>query len=165
MHKLLHVPHMHNPTSPGLSPHSQRMLHISSLLAIGVVDDQGRPWTNVLGGEPGFARSFGQSIVGVQSLADLRHDPVMSILFSTKQEDVQGRQVRDFSALGIHLATRDRVKLQGKVLAAGSKGGDQTSEHAVGETQIALSITGSIGKAHPVDASVAQSARQLSKIP
>ena len=122
MHKLLHVPYQDNPTRPGLSAHAQRLLHLSSLLAVGVVDNDGRPWTTVLGGEPGFARSIGQSIIGVKGIADHKHDPVVqALLQGEKQKTLNdgSKAAKDFSALGLHLATRDRVKLQGKVLGTG----------------------------------------------
>jgi len=59
MHSLLHVPNSDNPTTPGMSPHATLLLHISTSLAIGTLDDDGRPWTTLFGGEPGFARSLG----------------------------------------------------------------------------------------------------------
>ena len=42
---LLHVPDGHNPTSPGLSPYAMRILNISSLLLIDLLDAEGRPST------------------------------------------------------------------------------------------------------------------------
>ena len=153
MRLLLHVPFGENPTSPGLSPHAKRLLHISSLLAIGTLDDQGRPWTTLLGGEPGFARSLGQSIVGVKTLVDRKFDPVIGLLLGDKQdgevheEKGEGRLV---SALGIHLATRDRVKLSGK-LVAGALGHHgptikaDEDESGAAEVQLVLAIQKSLG--------------------
>lgn len=43
MHHMLHVPARENPTSQGLTPHGVRILHMSSLLALATLDDQGRP--------------------------------------------------------------------------------------------------------------------------
>ena len=63
--RLLHVPIQDNPTFPGLGPDAIRLLHFSSLIAVGTIDSEGRPWTTLLGGEPGFARSLGQSIIGI----------------------------------------------------------------------------------------------------
>ena len=165
MNRLLHVPDMYNPTQPGLGPHAQRLLHISSLFAIGIVDDQGRPWTNVLGGEPGFARSIGKSIIGVSALADLKYDPVLSVLLGKKaDQEAQDGPARDFSALGIHLASRDRVKLQGKVVAIENANGDESSENDVGEFQAAFAITGSIGRTCFQQSECTESSRQLSKV-
>ena len=144
MHKILHVPPQGNPTRPGLSPHAQRLLHLSSLLAVGLVDDQGRPWTTVLGGEPGFARSLGQSIVGVRVLADAKYDPVIEAL-SVKNRAIEGvsdqAKATDFAALGLHLASRDRVKLHGKIVASDIADGD---DH-VAQVQAAFLVTGSLG--------------------
>ena len=152
MHKLLRVPHLDNPTTPGLSAHAQRLLHLSSLLAIGIVDDEGRPWTTILGGEQGFARSLGQSIVGVKAVTDHQFDPVLSVLLKndkSKSTVEGGQNGKDFSALGIHLATRDRVKLQGKMLAGGAVGNTNESkdqQQASSEIQMVFAIAGSLGR-------------------
>ena len=120
MRALLHVPDGDNPTSPGLNPYARRLLHISSLLAIGTLDANGRPWSTLLAGEPGFARSLGQSVIGVKTLVDGRFDPVIGHLLGDKadgevhEDEGNGQLV---SALGLHLATRDRVKLSGKMVA------------------------------------------------
>ncbi|KAL9127131.1 MAG: hypothetical protein Q9217_003939 [Psora testacea] len=151
MHKLLHVPNQHNPTKPGLSAHAQRLLHISSLFALGILDDQGRPWTTLLGGQPGFARSLGQSIVGLKTVAARRYDPVLDILLrptQTAKEAEAGNFPKDFSALGIHLATRDRIKLLGRMLAGGTVGNgseDKGSQSDVAEIQLIFAIEGSLG--------------------
>lgn len=146
MHDLLHVPEQVNPTQPGLSAHAQRLLHLSTLVALGTVDREGRPWTTLLGGEEGFARSLGQSIVGIKAVTDIEHDPVLrSILQATKARSPgtgsPDAEYQDFSALGLHLATRNRVKLQGKLVGAGVVGPSDD----VGEVQIALAISGSLG--------------------
>ncbi|KAG8532729.1 uncharacterized protein KY384_002606 [Bacidia gigantensis] len=151
MQKKLHVPFQYNPTSHGLSPHSQRLLHGSSLLAIGALDDQGQLWTTVLAGKQGFARSLGQSIVGVKALADVKYDPVVDALFGKdKFEGAASDQVqgKDFAALGIHLATRDRVKLQGQMIGTAIGGSDASGNKTakeIAEIQLALAITGSLG--------------------
>ena len=152
MHNLLHVPPQDNPTRPGLSAHAQRLLHLSSLLAVGTVDDCGQPWTTLLGGEPGFARSLGQSIVGVKALADYRYDPVLQILLDHQQGERIGdfqKASKDFSALGIHLASRDRVKLLGKSLASGKVGkGSENGQSGLiaGEVQMVFAVEGSLGR-------------------
>ena len=153
MHSLLHVPNRDNPTSPGLAPYAKRLLHISSLLAIGTLDAEGRPWTTLLGGEPGFARSLGQSIVGVKTLVDRKFDPVIRHLLGDKQdgevleEKADGRLV---SALGIHLATRERVKLSGIMVAGalenlGSSSAPDEDRSGAAEVQLVFAIQQSIG--------------------
>ena len=153
MRSLLHVPAGDNPTSPGLSPHARRLLHISSLLAIGTLDTEGRPWTTLLGGEPGFARSLGQSIVGVKTLVDRKFDPVIRLLLGDKEDGEVHEETGDgrvVSALGIHLATRDRIKLSGKMVAGAlghhrptSEAGEDESGAA--EVQLVLAIQQSLG--------------------
>ena len=144
MRSLLHVPDGDNPTSPGLSPYAKRLLHVSSLLAVGTLDDGGRPWTTLLGGKPDFARSLGQSIIGVKTLVDRKYDPVIEILLSDKkdrqvyEEEGQGRSI---SALALHLATRNRVKLSGKMIAGAlAKHGPtpEADEDGSGATEVQL---------------------------
>ena len=153
MRSLLHVPNGDNPTSPGLSPYAKTLLHISSILALGTLDADGRPWTTLLGGEPGFVRSLGQSIVGVKTLADRRFDPVIGLLLGDKEDgEVHGGEGngRVVSALGIDLGTRNRVKLSG-VMVAGAFGqyrrtaeADEDESGAV-EVQLVFAIQQSLG--------------------
>lgn len=153
MRPLLHVPDGDNPTSPGLSPHARRILPMSSLLAIGTLDSDGRPWTTLLGGEPGFARSLGQSITGVKTLGDRKFDPVIGLLLGDEQDgQVHGEKgsERLVSALGVHLATRDRVKLSGKMVAAalghhGPTPEADEDESGTAEVQLVFAIQQSLG--------------------
>ncbi len=151
MQSLLHVPFMDNPTTPGLSPHATRLLHVSSLLALGTLDDEGRPWTTLLGGEPGFARSLGQSVIGVKTIVDKKYDPVVELLVGGKQDGEvheNGRGGRLMSALGIHLATRDRVKLAGRIVAGALgdfKSETEESESGAAEIQVVFAINRSLG--------------------
>ncbi|KAL2044923.1 hypothetical protein N7G274_002698 [Stereocaulon virgatum] len=149
--RLLHVPSQDNPTSPGLSPHATRLLHLSSLIAIGTTDNEGRPWTTLLGGEPGFARSLGQSMIGVKTVVDRKHDPVIDILVGG-QKDGEVRDVgkggRLVSALGIHLATRNRIKLWGRMVAGalGHHGLEaEEKDDGTAEVQLVFAIQQSLG--------------------
>lgn len=150
---LLHVPHGENPTSPGLSPYARRLLHISSLLAIGTLDSDGRPWTTLLGGEPGFARALDQSIIGVKTLVDRNFDPVIKFLLGNKvsgevhHERGDGRLV---SALAIDLETRNRVKLSGKMVAGalghyGPASEADEYESGAAEVQLVFAVEQSLG--------------------
>ena len=147
---LLHVPYMDNPTSPGMSPHSTRMLHLSSMLALGTLDDKGRPWTTLIGGKPGFVRSLGQSVVGVKTLVDRKFDPVVEALLGRGQDgeiEPTENAGRVMSALGIHLETRDRVKLAGKMVAGALEDvtpEDRKEESSIAEIQAVFSIKQSI---------------------
>lgn len=146
MRSLLRVPEGENPTSPGLSPYATRLLRISSLLAMGTLDNEGRPWTTLLGGEPGFARSLGQSVIRVKSLVDRKHDPVLELLMGNQQNGEVNEARKDerlISALGIHLATRDRVKLWGKMIAGAISDPDNESDGQKGsaaEVQLVFAI-------------------------
>ena len=115
---LLNVPFYENPTSPELSFHAARLCKISSLLALGTIDDEGRPWTTILSGQPGFIQLLGQSFIGVRAETTSIHDPVIELLRNDEDtaQNVSGGG-RPMAALGIHLATRDRVKLTGSMIA------------------------------------------------
>ena len=113
IHHTLHVPEYDNPTSFGLNGAAGYMLQISSMLAVGTLDTEERPWTTLLGGEPGFARSFGTNVVGVKAIVGRKHDPVIETLLNTESKG------RALSALGIHLDSRNRVKLSGRFLGGG----------------------------------------------
>ena len=153
MHSLLHVPDMDNPTSPGLAPYAKRLLHVSSLLAIGTLDAEGRPWTTLLGGEPGFVRSLGQSIIGVKTLVDRKFDPVIGHLLGDKQDGEVHEEQGDgrvISALGINLATRERVKLSGIMVAGalghlGPSSAPDEDESGAAEVQLVFAIKQSLG--------------------
>lgn len=113
MHKLLRVPEYDNPSSFGLGYSAALLVHLSSLLAVGTLDDEGRPWTTVIGGESGFARSIGNSVIGVKTNVGPKYDPVLEALL---REGARGKII---SGLGIHLDTRERVKLSGRFLGGG----------------------------------------------
>lgn len=148
MQKLLRVPYQDNPTSPFLTPYAARLLPQVPMLALGTLDDAGRPWTTLLGGEAGFVRSLGQSVVGIKTLVDPLHDPVIDILLRDKHEDQTQQRENDHpivSALGIDLATRSRVKLAGNLVAgllrptSTQLGGNST------EAQIVIKVVQSLG--------------------
>ncbi|KAL9000675.1 MAG: hypothetical protein Q9169_000711 [Polycauliona sp. 2 TL-2023] len=148
LQNLLRVPFQENPTSPFLTPHAAQLLPRVPLLALGTLDDAGRPWTTLLGGEAGFVRSLGQSIVGIKTAVDSIHDPVINNLLGTQRGDPSqehGQSNRIVSGLAIDLATRSRVKLAGR-MAAGVLG--QTSAHSGGkavEAQIVIKVEQSLG--------------------
>lgn len=141
VHNLLHVPQRNNPTAAGFPANYAHRVALSPLVAFGTLDADGRPWTTVWGGEAGFAQQVesGVPILSVDSrLVDARHDPVVKSLFDTteandeekdqatchgssyqiSQEAFQsGAGAKLMSGLSIDLATRDRVKLAGRLLA------------------------------------------------
>ena len=149
MHSLLHVPDQENPTSRGLTPYGIHMLRTSPLLAIGTLDREGRPWTTLLGGEPGFAQYLGQSVLmGVKTVAEGMFDPVVSTLIDTLENgDIAHHEAnsRIFSGLAIDLATRSRVKLSGKIIAARLEH-DPAAGNRVGDLQLIAKIEESLGR-------------------
>ena len=142
MHTLLKVPQLESPSSPGLpGPYGRRVMQ-SSLLAVGTLDEEGRPWTTVWGGERGFARPIAQGVLGINSSVDTEFDPVFNNLWEGEGKDGQvvkpgGGQGKDMAALSIDLQTRDRVKLAGKMIAGA----------VVGESriQMAMVVSESLG--------------------
>lgn len=147
VHKLLKVPtsSRQNPTSPGLPPSYARRVAVSPLVAIGALDDQGRPWTTIWGGERGFIRPVAQGILGLQSIVDKANDPVLKSLLDgvPDGEVLQTDEGKPISALSIDLESRDRVKLAGKMVV-GTVGG-RPGKDTVGEVQMALHIQESLG--------------------
>ena len=152
MHSLLGVPYQENPTSPFLTPGGAYLLQTSLLLAVGTLDEQGRPWTTVWGGEPGFARSVGQSIIGVKTLVDRLHDPVVGALLGGKDdgevslERAGGKMV---AGLTIDLAKRKRVKLFGRIVGGALdrlEFDDDDQNTGVGQAQLIMKVEQSLGK-------------------
>ncbi|KAL9610394.1 MAG: hypothetical protein Q9167_004904 [Letrouitia subvulpina] len=150
MHEMLHVPTHENPTVPFLSPFGTRFLPSAPLIAIGTLDSNGRPWTNVIGGEPGIARPLGSSNIGIRTLVDPEFDPVVNILLS-HQDQIEARPAstkKIVSALSIDLAARNRLKLAGtiKVIAVEQLGSDSDGAEAkAAEAQMVIKIDQSLG--------------------
>lgn len=145
MQRLLHVPPMNNPNAAGLGARYIPRVIASPLVAVGVLDPDGRPWTTILGGEAGFAQPLDHDVVRslddippsllgggqfrasspavrpdvyMHSLVSLRDDPVVRALLDLDgRPPVRGDKL--MSALSIDLATRDRVKLMGRLAAGG----------------------------------------------
>lgn len=121
MHDRLRVPtsERDNPTVSALSPGAGYLLSTSPLLAVGAVDSEGRPWTTIWGGTPGFARDIGGSNIALKVPVDAEHDPVVHALlgdFAEGQLAQEGFQGRMMSALAIDLEKRKRVKLFGRTM-------------------------------------------------
>lgn len=130
VHRLVHVPTPANPTAAGFPARYGHRVQQSPLVALGALDGGGRPWTTVWGGTPGFARPIGHDLLMAGSLVDAEHDPVVSALFGEGGGDGSRRYQMgpdDFasgggkvvSGLSIDLATRDRVKVGGRLVEGG----------------------------------------------
>lgn len=144
MHRLLHVPHRDNPTSPFLTPNGANLLMRCPLIALGTLDTEGRPWTTLLGSEAGFSRPIAQSIIGIKTLVDRNHDPVVGSLLGN---DANGEPVKIegngkmVSGLAIDLENRKRVKLYGRMVG----GALASTTDGVGEAQLVVKIEQSLG--------------------
>ncbi len=149
MHKLMHVSGQYNPNSPFLSPGAGYMIQGAPLLALGAVDAEDRLWTTIWGGDPGFGRPVAKNVIGIKTLVDKRYDPVVETLFGGSDGD--GEVVREegegrmLGGLTIDLELRMRVKLHGRMVA-GALLGKKESEKEVGQMQLIVGISKSIGK-------------------
>lgn len=163
VHKLVHVPTPENPTAAGFPARYGYRVQQSPLVALGALDDDGRPWTTVWGGMPGFAKPIGHDLLMAGSLVDADHDPVISALFGSGAGKGDGgpssryqMDPSDFasgggkvvSGLSIDLATRDRVKVAGRlveggvVVEPGPLGGD---ENGVARAEMVVLIEEGLG--------------------
>lgn len=155
MHKLLCVPETENPSVPYLSPGAGHLLTKAPLLALGTVDQEGRPWSTVWGGEEGFARPIAQSIIGIRALVDRLYDPVLEILLGTKADGevvkAEGQE-NMVSGLSCDLEHRKRVKLSGRMVAASLAGSDPEGNEQIskdvgrGHVQLVVKIDESLGE-------------------
>lgn len=145
MQQMLHVPHMDNPTSMFLNSFASSLLVRCPLLALGTIDAEQWPWTSLWGGEAGFSQPVAQGIIGIKTLVDRIHDPVLSALLGgaadgeVVQEKDGGQMV---SAVAIDLQHRKRVKLYGRSIA----GAVSATQDDVGEVQLVVKIEQSLGE-------------------
>lgn len=151
MHLLTKVPEHTNPTSLYLNPGAAHMLQIAPLLALGTIDDKGRPWSSIIGGESGLAQPLGNSLVGIRSVVS-QIDPVIDILTSGKAEakvDEDVRKGKMVSGLTIDMEARRRVKLYGRMITHSMTKLDSLdsteSESMAGFAQLVMKIEQSLG--------------------
>lgn len=148
MHRELRNPRFENPTSHGCpTPYAIRVMH-SPLVALGTLDDEGRPWTTVWGGERGFARPVAEGVLGLKSAVDKTYDPVYKAFWESSSDKSDGPDEEGIvrpeggkmmSALSIDLETRDRVKLAGRLIAGADIRGLES------EVQLAFHVEESLG--------------------
>ena len=144
MHKLLRIPEQDNPTQPYLTPNASNTLMKSPLIALGTLDEDGRPWTTLWGGEPGFSRPLARSIIGMKTIVDRINDPVVERLLAgtADGEVIQANDAgKMVSGLAIDLETRTRVKLYGRMIA----GALAATAEGTGEVQLVVKIEQSLG--------------------
>ena len=151
MQRLLRVPDMDNPTSPGLNTRTAYNLQVAPLLAVGTLDDDKRPWSSLWGGDNQFARPLGQSIIGIKTRVDGSNDPVIEALFGDNtdgtllREQGRGRMV---GALTVNLDMRKRAKLYGRFVAGAVNIDQEENTEAKGqaEAQLVVKIEQSLGE-------------------
>jgi ferredoxin-NADP reductase len=151
MHKLTNVDRQDNPTTPFLGPGAPQMLQRAPMLALGTIDEAGRPWTTVWGGEAPLAQVVAESVVGIRTMVDKKTDPVINVLFGGKddgevvKEQGPGRMI---SALTVDLEKRKRVKLYGRMIAGAvdrlGPENDQEAGTPVGQVQLVIKIEQSL---------------------
>lgn len=170
LQEQLHVPFTKNPTSAGLPGNYAYRVIQSPLVSFGALDSQGRPWATVWGGESGFARSVGHGVLSANSLVDARYDPVLKALlgspdgsplenrkdeYQITREELEGGRGKLMAGLSIDLATRDRVKFGGRLVAGrvqderDDKGDNGTRAepdvNSVARVQMAMLVEESLG--------------------
>ena len=139
-----------NPTHGALSQQGAFMLQQAPLLALGTLDDYGRPWTTVWGGEPGFARPLGGSMIGIKTPVDDGCDPVVEILCHSdksqpSQSNPQQMAGKLMGGLTIDLDRRKRVKLAGKMVAGAVAIPEADQDDAQAQMQLVTHIQQSLG--------------------
>lgn len=145
IHSLLHVPERVNPTFPGLSSYGTHLVLTSPLLALGTLDKQGRPWTTIIGGEPSCMRPMERSIVAINSLVDLKYDPVVDIIRGLQAQDGENGSI--IGGLSIDLASRNRLKLSGRLISGrhGLEINRLNDHDGFGEARLMFSVESSLG--------------------
>lgn len=154
LHNKFHVPHRDNPTSTFLSQYGQFMVPRAPLIGLGALDDDGRPWSTVWGGETGFSSVIDTDIVGMRAVVDRVHDPVVQSLFenvkgndgSSVRVNSQGKMI---SGVTIDLENRKRVKLYGKVIMGTLEDPEDEEKSGLegkrGHAQLVVKIEESLG--------------------
>ncbi|KAI6765480.1 hypothetical protein HG530_006550 [Fusarium avenaceum] len=138
VHDLLKVPTNGNPTATGFPIRYEERLLQSPIVAVGTLDDQGRPWTTIWGGQRGFAQRTAEDVITLNSAVDMSSDPVFEALWAGQPRGgaIKGRG-RPMSGLTVDLETRDRIKIVSSRMIAGSV--------EDGKVQITMHVTGSLG--------------------
>lgn len=145
MHRRLGGPDFDNPTTPMLSQRGAVMLQQAPLVAVGTLDLEDRPWVTLWGGQSGFCRALGGGVVGLKTLVDDEHDPVVKALCGPgdgRDADVQRNKGKMIGGLTLDLDRRNRVKLYGRMMAGGVAANDSALP---GDIQLVLKIEQSLG--------------------
>ncbi|KAI5922831.1 hypothetical protein F4810DRAFT_701493 [Camillea tinctor] len=160
IHRLLRLPTRDNPTYHGLTSSYGYRIARSPLVAFGTLDQKGRPWATIWGGEAGFCQPIARDVLGVRTIADVNYDPVFRELYASSKTtgDVDGdtntREIIDdaivrpdggkiLAGLSIDLETRDRVKIAGRMIAGAATRTEPAGP--VADLQMALHVDESLG--------------------
>lgn len=139
IHQLLRVPYQDNPTVPFLSPGAGLLMKRSPLLAIGALDQDGRPWCSLWGGEEGLATLTSSSSFDIRTPVGKAYDPVVeSLLLNSTAKS--GRLV---SFLALDIENRRRVKLFGRITAGSLNVADESIR--AGIAHLTVHVDGSLG--------------------
>ena len=140
-----------DPVSQMLLPRPAYIVQRYTLMALGTLDDEDRPWCTVWGGDPPFVQPVAQGVLGIKTTVDASYDPVAKALFKGQtdgevmREEGAGRMI---SGLSIELMDRSRWKLYGRMIAGAlSATEDDSDEEAgkAGEVQLVWKIEQSFG--------------------
>jgi hypothetical protein len=136
-----------NPTSTVFPvAHGQRIA-INQLLGVGALDERGRPWSSVWGGERGFARRTAEATLEIETLVDCKYDPVVrALLLSGLPAPEEAQWGRKFvSGMSMDFDSRDRVKIMGRMLTGGLLPMSSDYNKDVGEARITMLVQESTG--------------------
>ncbi|EXJ69362.1 uncharacterized protein A1O5_07398 [Cladophialophora psammophila CBS 110553] len=159
IHKRTRVGGYDNPTSPFLTPRAASMIQRYPMMAIGTLDDDGRPWCTVWGSDHlPIAQPVAQSVMGVRTTVDASFDPVVQAIYKGKDDGEVMREEgngRLMAGLSIHLEERGRVKVAGQVIAGALTVNDAVADSSElkgdlqsgrsGEVQLVVKIDQSLG--------------------
>lgn len=153
--ELTHVLREDNPTHPMLVGPLARRVALSPTIALGAIDDDGRVWCSIWGGDVPIAQQVARGVIGIRAQVDASHDPVVQALYPGTPDGEVVRNEKMVSGLSIHLEERDRVKLFGRMVAGSLdidepvSGTEQapggTPAGRTGNAQLVLHITQSLG--------------------
>ncbi|KAL2870483.1 putative oxidoreductase, FAD-binding [Aspergillus lucknowensis] len=141
MHQLMRVPYQDNPTVPFLTPRAGLLMKQSPLIAIGALDQEGRPWASVWGGEDGFITPTSSSSFEIRTPVGKTCDPVVESLLL----DSTGNSGRLVAFLAVDLESRRRVKLFGKVNRGWLDITDKDERIRAGIAHLTVHVDGSLG--------------------
>ncbi|KAL3452588.1 hypothetical protein BJX65DRAFT_303407 [Aspergillus insuetus] len=141
MHQLLRVPYQDNPTVPFLTRPAALLMKQSPLLAIGALDQGGRPWASVWGGEVGFATATSHSSFNIRTPVGRTYDPVVESLLLNST----GNSGKAMAFLAVDLETRRRVKLFGKLDTGSLDISDEDERISAGIANLSVHVDGSLG--------------------